>query len=189
MPLRHVYRNSGITYPIIEPNPLTADAIQATGLLPQGWRMQLWMSSRSKATHARMIPSLFRSQSSPPLSANKVAQLLRKFTFSGLPTIEAEEDGLRYYINEFWTSGQRQGHSLHEISYRACFKPQLPDFFISRLCERGDAVYDPFSGRGTTAVQAALSGRRPLKRTSSAVWRSSSESPCGATRQTRASPP
>ena len=32
--------------------------------------------------------------------------------------------------NEYWTSGQRQAHSLHEISYRACYKPQLPRFFI-----------------------------------------------------------
>jgi hypothetical protein len=31
---------------------------------------------------------------------------------------------------EFWTSRQRQASSLHEISYRACFKPQLPRFFI-----------------------------------------------------------
>jgi hypothetical protein len=36
-------------------------------------------------------------------------------------------------INEYWTSGQRQANSLHEISYRACFKPQLPEFFIQRL--------------------------------------------------------
>ena len=36
------------------------------------------------------------------------------------------------FINEFWTSKQRAAHSLHEISYRACFKPQLPKFFIER---------------------------------------------------------
>ncbi len=35
------------------------------------------------------------------------------------------------YSNEFWTSKQRAAHSLHEISYRACFKPQLPKFFLS----------------------------------------------------------
>jgi hypothetical protein len=56
---------------------------------------------------------------------------------------------------------QRRGHSLHEISYRACFKAQLPGFFIERLTEPGERVYDPFSGRGTTAVQAALMGRAP----------------------------
>jgi hypothetical protein len=66
------------------------------------------------------------------------------------------------FINEFWTSKQRDAHSLHEISYRACFKPQLPRFFIDRLTERGDAVYDPFSGRGTTPLEAALAARRPM---------------------------
>ena len=65
-------------------------------------------------------------------------------------------------MNEFWTAGQRQAHSIHEVSYRACFKPQLPEFFIERLTSLGDAVYDPFMGRGTTPVQAALMGRRAL---------------------------
>jgi len=65
-------------------------------------------------------------------------------------------------FNEYWTSAQRQAHSLHEISYRACFKPQLPNFFISRLAEAGDAVYDPFMGRGTTLLEAFLLGCKPL---------------------------
>ena len=65
-------------------------------------------------------------------------------------------------FNEYWTSAQRQAHSLHEISYRACFKPQLPNFFISRLAEAGDAIYDPFMGRGTTLLEAFLLGCKPL---------------------------
>jgi adenine-specific DNA methylase len=60
---------------------------------------------------------------------------------------------------EFWTSKQRQASSLHEISYRACFKPQLPRYFIERYTKPGDIVYDPFMGRGTTAIEAALLGR------------------------------
>jgi hypothetical protein len=64
------------------------------------------------------------------------------------------------YEAEFWTARQRQAHSLHELSYRACFKPQLPRFFIERLTAPGDLVYDPFSGRGTTALEAALLDRR-----------------------------
>src|SRR5665647_2852510 len=63
------------------------------------------------------------------------------------------------YTNEFWTSRQRQASSIHEISYRACFKPQLPRFFISTLTKKGDVVYDPFSGRGTTVIEAGLLGR------------------------------
>jgi hypothetical protein len=64
------------------------------------------------------------------------------------------------FTNEFWTSRQRQASSIHEISYRACFKPQLPRFFIGRLTVPGDLVYDPFSGRGTTVIEAGLLGRR-----------------------------
>ncbi len=63
------------------------------------------------------------------------------------------------FTNEFWTAQQRQASSIHEISYRACFKPQLPGFFIRLLTRPGDVVYDPFSGRGTTAIEAGLSGR------------------------------
>ncbi|MBD19096.1 MAG: DNA modification methylase [Euryarchaeota archaeon] len=65
-------------------------------------------------------------------------------------------------FNEYWTSRQRQAHPLHEISYRACFKPQLPRFFIERLTQPGDAIYDPFMGRGTTQLEAFLLRRRPL---------------------------
>jgi len=64
------------------------------------------------------------------------------------------------YINEFWTSKQRQASSIHEISYRACFKPQLPRFFIKLLTTRNDIIYDPFSGRGTTVIEAGLLGRK-----------------------------
>lgn len=66
------------------------------------------------------------------------------------------------FQNEFWTSAQRDASSLHEVSYRACFKPQLPAFFIDRLTEPGDVVYDPFMGRGTTPLEAALRGRVPV---------------------------
>ncbi|MEO7677729.1 MAG: DNA methyltransferase, partial [Verrucomicrobiota bacterium] len=63
------------------------------------------------------------------------------------------------FVNEFWTSKQRAASRLHEISYRACFKPQLPRFFIERLTAPGEIVYDPFMGRGTSLVEAALLGR------------------------------
>ena len=59
---------------------------------------------------------------------------------------------------EFWTAKQRDGHSLHEISYRACYKPQLPEYFIKQYCKKGDWVYDPFMGRGTTLLEAKLLG-------------------------------
>lgn len=85
---------------------------------------------------------------------------LQAFDAFGTTTQVAEEEGLTYFVNEFWTSRQRQADRLHEISYRACFKPQLPAFFIDRLTVPGDTVYDPFMGRGTTPLQASLMGRR-----------------------------
>ncbi|MBF0113115.1 MAG: site-specific DNA-methyltransferase [Desulfamplus sp.] len=66
------------------------------------------------------------------------------------------------FINEFWTSKQRQANAIHEISYRACFKPQLPNFFITLLTKPDDIVYDPFTGRGTTIIESALLGRRVI---------------------------
>lgn len=71
-------------------------------------------------------------------------------------------NGVPVYEQEFWTSRQRQANPLHEVSYRGCFKPQLPAYFIDRLSKPGDTVYDPFSGRGTTAIEAALNGRQVI---------------------------
>lgn len=87
---------------------------------------------------------------------------LLAFDAFGAPTQAIEEAGLTYYVNEYWTSAQRSAHSLHEVSYRACFKPQLPAFFIERLTKPGDTVCDPFMGRGTTLIEAALRGRRAV---------------------------
>lgn len=63
-------------------------------------------------------------------------------------------------VAAFWSARQRAGHRLHEISYRACFKPQLPRYFIERYTQPGDRVFDPFMGRGTTLLEGALMGRR-----------------------------
>lgn len=65
---------------------------------------------------------------------------------------------------EFWTAKQRAASSLHEVSYRACFKPPLARYFIERFSEPGDIVHDPFMGRGTTPLEAALLGRLPWGR-------------------------
>lgn len=105
-----------------------------------------------------------------PNAAVSFAGELEHFVYDGKTTArgstEAALDDGRHlsvptYVNEFWTSRQRAAHSLHEVSYRACFKPQLPRFFIERLTRPGDCVYDPFMGRGTTPLEAALLGRYP----------------------------
>lgn len=92
----------------------------------------------------------------------KVHMELRSFFEFKRPTGTEHRDfaqvSVPVYENEFWTSKQRAGHSLHEVSYRACYKPQLPDFFLRRFAKQGSRVYDPFMGRGTTLIQARLRG-------------------------------
>src|SRR3954466_11321401 len=84
---------------------------------------------------------------------------VKAFCAFGRPTEAFEEEGVPYLVNAFWTAAQRQAHVLHAMSYWACFKPQLPAFFIAPLTAPGEGVHDPFMGRGTTPLQAALMGR------------------------------
>lgn len=90
-----------------------------------------------------------------------VHRFLRCFDAHGRRTVQGETRGIPTYVNEFWTARQRQANSLHEVAYRACFKPQLPQFFIELLTQPGDVVYDPFLGRGTTLIESALRRRIP----------------------------
>ncbi len=108
------------------------------------------------------------------LNSRDVIRYIEKFTFKDqnislfgydsstkVEYVEINKMKIPRFINEFWTSRQRQASPLHEVSYRACFKPQLPRFFINLLTEEKDTVtvYDPFSGRGTTVIEAGILGR------------------------------
>ena len=93
---------------------------------------------------------------------NKFIHLIENWREFGKNSKIDEIAGIKRLTNEFWTSKQRQGHSIHEISYRACFKPQLPNFFINALTIEGDTVYDPFMGRGTTLIEAILLNRNVI---------------------------
>jgi hypothetical protein len=106
----------------------------------------------------------------------RVFNYLRKFTFEDtenpvsfssnnktlIETLTIDGVKIPKFINEYWTSRQRQSSSIHEISYRACFKAQLPRFFIQLLTLPGDIVYDPFSGRGTTVIEAGILDRKVI---------------------------
>ena len=96
------------------------------------------------------------------LTPDRLTDELAGWERYGRKTAVETYGGVPVFANEFWTAKQRAAHSLHEISYRACFKPQLPRFFISRLTDPGDIVFDPFMGRGTTLLEAALLGRDAL---------------------------
>ena len=58
-------------------------------------------------------------------------------------------------------------HDLHP--YPAKFIPQLPGHVIARLSLRGELVFDPFGGCGTSALEAVRLGRRALSTDANAV--------------------
>jgi site-specific DNA-methyltransferase (adenine-specific) len=67
----------------------------------------------------------------------------------------------RLPIEPEWKQQQRLwGHSFHPMcSYLASFPAALAHAFIARYSRPGDVVLDPFSGRGTTPLQACAEGR------------------------------
>lgn len=89
---------------------------------------------------------------SPVIDLAAHAQLLRPQPVRRYPEYPVHR-------GEFWTARQRQMHPVHySVSYRASFKPELPDFFMQRYLTGRSVVLDPFGGRGTTALQANLNG-------------------------------
>ncbi|MDR3508008.1 MAG: DNA methyltransferase [Caulobacteraceae bacterium] len=108
------------------------------------------------------MPSVISASSAPSPLDSSLHETLGSVGHGGRASLIERRDGVDFYFNEYWTARQRQAHALHEVSYRACFKPQLPAFFIERLTKPGALVYDPFMGRGTTPIQAALMGRAAI---------------------------
>lgn len=119
------------------------------------------MDRQMGARAVQDLGPLFADRPKSIAGGASIIQQIEQFDQFGSATQSFSEDGIPYFVNEFWTSGQRKGHSIHEVSYRACFKPQLPEFFIRRLTKEGETVFDPFMGRGTTPVEAHILGRVP----------------------------
>ena len=92
---------------------------------------------------------------SPPIdapSATASAVADARQLDAGLPALAFEPE---------WKAQPRLwGHSLHPMcSYLASFPAALAHAFVARYSRPGDVVLDPFSGRGTTALEAVASGR------------------------------
>jgi site-specific DNA-methyltransferase (adenine-specific) len=73
-------------------------------------------------------------------------------------------DGGTTSSGALWHSiSPRWGHSMHTMcSYHGMFPAKVAHYFIQRYSKPGDVVLDPFSGRGTTALQARVEGRRAI---------------------------
>lgn len=73
-------------------------------------------------------------------------------------------DGGTTSAGPLWHSASaRWGHSMHTMcSYHGMFPAKVAHYFIQKYSKPGDLVLDPFSGRGTTTLQARVEGRRTI---------------------------
>jgi hypothetical protein len=73
-------------------------------------------------------------------------------------------DGGTTSLGPLWHAiSPRWGHAMHTMcSYQGMFPARLANYFVQRYSQVGDIVLDPFSGRGTTALQARMSGRQVI---------------------------
>jgi len=73
-------------------------------------------------------------------------------------------DGGTTSSGDLWHSiSPRWGHAMHSMcSYYGMFPARVAHYFIQRYTQPNDVVLDPFSGRGTTGLQARVEGRRTI---------------------------
>jgi DNA modification methylase len=78
--------------------------------------------------------------------------------------VRSSVDGGTTSAGDLWHSvSPRWGHAMHTMcSYHGMFPAKVAHYFIQRYSRAGDLVIDPFSGRGTTALQARADGRRTV---------------------------
>ena len=79
------------------------------------------------------------------------------------PDLESFDDGTTSEGHLWHSASPRWGHSMHTMcSYHGMFPAKLVHFFIQRYSRPNDIVLDPFSGRGTVALQARVESRRTI---------------------------
>ncbi len=67
------------------------------------------------------------------------------------------------FITPWAKEKARNFDSWHSMcSYLGAFPPSLASYFIKYFTNEGDLVFDPFSGRGTTALEARILNRKSL---------------------------
>lgn len=91
----------------------------------------------------------------PADTGNTLLHLLNEYRNSDGQPIEVSFRQLVPWVY----GGSRASHYLH--SYPAKLLPQIAHFFLAnqQLCPKDGVVLDPFSGSGTVALEAVLSGR------------------------------
>src|SRR3989344_2668694 len=63
------------------------------------------------------------------------------------------------WTDSLWIIPERDKSGKHDGFYHGNFVPQIPRQLISRYTKKGDVVFDPFLGSGTTAYEAEALSR------------------------------
>ncbi|MGC4059287.1 MAG: DNA methyltransferase [Chitinophagaceae bacterium] len=67
------------------------------------------------------------------------------------------------FVTPWAKDSARNYDSWHSMcSYLGSFPPSLASYFIKYFSDEGDLIYDPFSGRGTTLLEARILNRKSL---------------------------
>lgn len=67
------------------------------------------------------------------------------------------------FVTPWAKASARDYDSWHSMcSYLGSFPPQLASYFIKHFSKTGDLVFDPFSGRGTTLLEARILNRKSI---------------------------
>ena len=116
-----------------------------------GFDKELGISVRDGMAAAAALPNL----AYPVDSTTSVEQLFAEYAKSGEPIPVSFRE-----LVPWMKVGERATHYLH--SYPAKLLPHIAHFFLASrtMCPSGGLVLDPFSGSGTVALEACLSGRR-----------------------------
>lgn len=66
------------------------------------------------------------------------------------------------WTDSLWTIPNRDNSGAHSGHYHGNFVPQIPHQLLTRYTKKGDFVLDPFSGSGTTLIEAQRMERNSI---------------------------